>query len=81
MLITGEGMGRCWSVVRGPGHHAGARHGRLRAAPPKGTFPVSRNNAEIRVRLRAFTGDPQTLSSVDVRHLLLRRRTGDRSGG
>ncbi|MFI5773143.1 hypothetical protein ACIA74_32480 [Streptomyces sp. NPDC051658] len=49
--------------------------------PPKGTFPVSRNNAEIRVRLRAFTGDPQALSSVDVRHLLLRRRTGDRSGG
>ncbi|MEV0979573.1 hypothetical protein [Streptomyces sp. NPDC049915] len=74
MLTTGEGMGRYWTVVRGPATMPAHDTAVYALRPPKGTFPVSRNNAKVRVRLRAFTGDPQTLSSVDVRHLLLRPR-------
>ncbi|MEW2248142.1 hypothetical protein AB0907_12475 [Streptomyces sp. NPDC006975] len=72
MLTTGEGMGRYWSVLRGPVTLPAHGSAVYALRPPKGTFPVSRNNAKVRVRLRVFTGDPQTLSSIDVRHLLLR---------
>ncbi|KUM77167.1 hypothetical protein AQI70_14510 [Streptomyces curacoi] len=64
-LTTGQGMNPYWTVVRGPAElpaHASARY-ELR--PPKGRFVLPRPG--VRIRLRAFTAVPQTLSSADVR--------------
>ncbi|WP_208614990.1 hypothetical protein [Streptomyces caeruleatus] len=64
-LTTGQGMSQYWTVVRGPvtlPAHATARY-ELR--PPSGRFPLPRPG--VRIRLRAFTAVPQTLSSADVR--------------
>lgn len=64
-LTTGQGMNPYWTVVRGPATlpaHASARY-ELR--PPAGRFTLPRPG--VRIRLRAFTAVPQTLSSADVR--------------
>ncbi|WP_405889242.1 hypothetical protein OG762_33750 [Streptomyces sp. NBC_01136] len=63
-LTTGQGMGRYWSIKSGPatlGGHASARYELL---PPSGTFTVPR--AGVRMRLRAVSAAPMTLSSTDL---------------
>jgi hypothetical protein len=63
-LTTGQGMDPYWRVVRGPRTlpaHGTARY-ELRA--PGGRFLLPRPG--VRIRLRAFTASPQTLSSTDV---------------
>ncbi|WP_030735258.1 hypothetical protein [Streptomyces sp. NRRL S-31] len=66
MLTSGYGMGRYWSPARGattiPAHSTATVE--LRA--PNGRFPLPARPG-ARLRLRAFTGDPQTLSTRDLR--------------
>ncbi|MFF8725831.1 hypothetical protein ACF073_04990 [Streptomyces sp. NPDC015171] len=73
MLTTGQGMSRYWALVRGPAtipaHSAAAVE--LRA--PGGGFAVPSKRG-TRLRLRAFTGDPQTLSTQEVRQAELEVR-------
>jgi hypothetical protein len=64
-LTTGQGMDAYWSVVRGPATlpaHATATYA-LR--PPSGTYALPRRPG-VRIRLRAFTPSPQTLSSAYI---------------
>jgi hypothetical protein len=69
MLTTGQGMSQYWEVVRGPASlpaHTTARYElRPPAGPYLGRYVIPR--AGVRVRLRAFTDAPQTLSSTYVR--------------
>ncbi|MEU7059803.1 hypothetical protein [Streptomyces sp. NPDC046197] len=65
MLTTGQGMGKFWSLVRGPATIPAHSTARIELRAPDGRFAVPRPG--VRVRLRAFTPDPQTLSSRDVR--------------
>lgn len=63
-LTTGQGMGRYWSIRSGPAtlaRHASARYELL---PPSGKFTVPR--AGERIRLRAVSAAPMTLSSTDL---------------
>ncbi|WP_393077129.1 hypothetical protein [Streptomyces sp. LN704] len=64
-LTTGQGMGRYWSIASGPatlGRHASARYEIL---PPDGKFTLP--GTGVRVRLRAVSASPMTLSSTDIR--------------
>ncbi|MFJ8794782.1 hypothetical protein [Streptomyces sp. NPDC102462] len=64
-LTTGQGMNRYWSLVRGPATIPAHGTATLELRPPKGRFTVP--GPHTRIRLRAFTATPQTLSSQDVR--------------
>ncbi|MFH8337858.1 hypothetical protein [Streptomyces sp. AM6-12] len=71
MLTTGQGMSRYWPLAHGPATipaHTTASV-QLRAPTGRFTLPGKRNT---RLRLRAFTGGPQTLSTRDVRPSELR---------
>ncbi|MFF0228460.1 hypothetical protein [Streptomyces sp. NPDC004629] len=63
-LTTRQGMNRYWSLVRGPATIPAHGTATLELRPPKGHFTVP--GPHTRVRLRAFTATPQTLSSQDV---------------
>ncbi|MFJ3641268.1 hypothetical protein ACIPRD_16115 [Streptomyces sp. NPDC090108] len=65
MLTRGQGMSRYWSLARGPATLAPHTSATVTLRAPAGTFavPAAKNT---RIRLRAFTGDPQTLSTRDV---------------
>ncbi|MGX1560046.1 hypothetical protein [Streptomyces sp. NPDC055506] len=67
-LTTGQGMDPYWRVVRGPRTLAAHSTARYELRPPSGRFALPLPGA--RVRLRAFTASPQTLSSADVRQAL-----------
>lgn len=64
-LTTGQGMNQYWTVVRGPAAVPAQATARYELRPPKGRFVLPRPG--VRIRLRAFTAVPQTLSSADVR--------------
>ncbi|GAA4040815.1 hypothetical protein [Streptomyces shaanxiensis] len=64
-LTTGQGMNEYWTVVRGPATLPGHATARYELRPPAGRFRLPRPG--VRIRLRAFTAVPQTLSSADVR--------------
>ncbi|MGI5378816.1 hypothetical protein ACQEV2_32110 [Streptomyces sp. CA-251387] len=64
-LTTGQGMDPYWTVVRGPAALPAHTTARYELRPPAGRFPLPRPGT--RIRLRAFTAVPQTLSSADVR--------------
>jgi hypothetical protein len=71
-LTMGQGMDPYWQVVRGPRSLPAHATARYELRPPSGRFTLPRPGA--RIRLRAFTASPQTLSSADVRQAV--RRTG-----
>ncbi|MFF4833095.1 hypothetical protein [Streptomyces sp. NPDC001315] len=64
-LTTGQGMNKYWSIVRGPATLPAHATADYELRPPTGRFVLPR--AGVRIRLRAFTPAPQTLSSTDVR--------------
>ncbi|MET9972321.1 hypothetical protein ABZZ80_42170, partial [Streptomyces sp. NPDC006356] len=64
-LTTGQGMNQYWTVVRGPAAVPAHATARYELRPPTGRFVLPRPG--VRIRLRAFTAVPQTLSSADVR--------------
>lgn len=63
-LTTGQGFAPYWTITKGsrtlPAHTTAVYELR----PPSGKFRFPRPG--VRIRLRAFTGAPQTLSSTDV---------------
>ncbi|MEU2751658.1 hypothetical protein ABZ613_36215 [Streptomyces collinus] len=63
-LTTGQGMDPYWRVVRGPRTLPAHGTARYELRPPAGRFTLPRPG--VRIRLRAFTASPQTLSSTDV---------------
>lgn len=63
-LTTGQGMGRYWSIKSGPATLDGHASARYELLPPSGTFTVPR--AGVRMRLRAVSAAPMTLSSTDL---------------
>ncbi|WP_461081675.1 hypothetical protein [Streptomyces deserti] len=71
-LTTGQGMDPYWSIVRGPATLPAHATARYELRPPAGRFTVPRPN--VRIRVRAFTASPQTLSSADVQQAV--RRSG-----
>ncbi|MFD5473893.1 hypothetical protein [Streptomyces sp. NPDC127105] len=64
MLTTSQGSGRFWSLAKGPATIPGHSTARLELRPPGGRYTVPRRG--VRIRLRAFTATPQTLSSQDI---------------
>ncbi|MBR8639227.1 hypothetical protein KEF29_07590 [Streptomyces tuirus] len=64
-LTTGQGMDPYWRVVRGPHTLPSHSTARYELRPPSGRFLLP--GPGVRIRLRAFTASPQTLSSADVR--------------
>ncbi|MEV6175069.1 hypothetical protein AB0L99_43600 [Streptomyces sp. NPDC051954] len=65
MLTTGQGTHPFWSIVRGPATLPAHTTGAYELRPPGGQFTLP--GPRVRIRLRAFTASPQTLSSADVR--------------
>jgi hypothetical protein len=65
-LTTGQGMSRYWLLVRGPATIPGHGTASVELKPPNGRFGIPAKPS-TRIRLRAFTADPQTLSSQDVK--------------
>ncbi|WMD10003.1 hypothetical protein [Streptomyces sp. FXY-T5] len=63
-LTTGQGMAPYWRVVRGPRTLPAHGSARYELRPSAGRFLLPRPG--VRIRLRAFTASPQTLSSADV---------------
>ncbi|MEU6220948.1 hypothetical protein ABZ845_26100 [Streptomyces sp. NPDC047022] len=63
-VTTGQGMSRYWTVVGGPPSVAGHTTATYRIEAPGGRFVLPRKG--IRMRLRAFTATPMTLSSQDI---------------
>jgi hypothetical protein len=63
-LTTGQGMDPYWSVVRGPAVLPAGATATYELRPPAGRYRLPRPG--VRVRLRAFTGSPQTLSSAYI---------------
>ncbi|MEU9385466.1 hypothetical protein AB0D38_32880 [Streptomyces sp. NPDC048279] len=61
-LTTGQGMSRYWLLVRGPATIPGHGTASVELRPPDGRFGIPAKPG-TRIRLRAFTSDPQTLSS------------------
>lgn len=72
MFTTGQGMNKYWSQVSGPATVPAHSTATVRLRAPDGWFPLPRPN--VRIRLRAFTASPQTLSSQDVRLTGARRK-------
>ncbi|MEU6371686.1 hypothetical protein [Streptomyces sp. NPDC046909] len=69
MLTAGQGMSQYWTVVRGPATLPAHATARYELRPPAGPY-LERYvipRAGVRIRLRAFTDGPQTLSSASVR--------------
>jgi hypothetical protein len=64
MVTTGQGMSRYWKVVGGPSSIAGHASATYRIEAPGGTFVLPKQG--IRIRLRAFSASPMTLSSQDI---------------
>nr|WP_324785291.1 hypothetical protein [Streptomyces sp. H51] len=73
MLTTDQGSGRYWSLVRGPATVPAHGTVRMEIRPSGGRFRLPAPG--VRIRLRAFTATPQTLSSTDIR--LRPARAGD----
>jgi hypothetical protein len=65
-LTTGQGMSMYWLLVRGPATIPGHGTASVELRPANGRFGIPAKPS-TRIRLRAFTADPQTLSSQDVR--------------
>ncbi|WP_406320608.1 hypothetical protein [Streptomyces sp. NBC_00519] len=65
MLTTNQGSGKYWSLVRGPATVPAHSTVRMEIRPADGKYPLPVKPG-TRVRLRAFTATPQTLSSTDV---------------
>jgi hypothetical protein len=66
MFTTGQGMSRYWTVARGPATIPAHGTATVELWAPTGRFVLpSKKSAPF--RLRAFTADPQTLSTRDVR--------------
>jgi hypothetical protein len=65
MLTTGQGMSRFWSQVGGPATLPAHSTVSIELRPPGGKFTLP--HKKVRIRVRAFTATPQTLSSSDVR--------------
>ncbi|MFI5797437.1 hypothetical protein [Streptomyces sp. NPDC051677] len=63
-LTTGQGFSPYWTIEKGPRTLSAHTTAVYEIRPPSGKFRFPR--AGVRVRLRAFTGAPQTLSSTDV---------------
>ncbi|GGW20035.1 hypothetical protein [Streptomyces capoamus] len=66
MITTHQGMNRYWSLARGPATLAAHTTATVELRAPSGGFTVPAKKS-ARLRLRAFTGDPQTLSTRDLR--------------
>ncbi|WP_329349164.1 hypothetical protein OG226_14290 [Streptomyces sp. NBC_01261] len=64
-LTTGQGMSRYWSQVGGPATLPAHSTETVELRPPNGTFTLP--HKKVRIRVRAFTATPQTLSSSDIR--------------
>jgi hypothetical protein len=64
-LTAGQGMGSYWKVLRGPAALPAHATATYELRPPGGTYGLPRPGT--RIRLRAFTASPQTLSSAYVR--------------
>ncbi|KUO14958.1 hypothetical protein [Streptomyces dysideae] len=64
-LTTGQGMNPYWTIVRGAATLPAHTSARCELRPPSGRFGLPRPG--VRIRLRAFTAVPQTLSRADVR--------------
>jgi hypothetical protein len=64
-LTTGQGMSRFWSQVGGPATLPAHSTETIELRPPNGTFTLP--HKQVRIRVRAFTATPQTLSSSDIR--------------
>ncbi|GAA2380406.1 hypothetical protein [Streptomyces coeruleofuscus] len=69
-LTRGQGMDPYWRIVRGPRTLPAHSTARYELRPPEGRFTVPRPG--VRIRLRAFTASPQTLSSTDVQQAVCR---------
>ncbi|PWI14946.1 hypothetical protein DI272_12820 [Streptomyces sp. Act143] len=69
MLTAGQGMSRYWRIVRGPKTLPAHTSASYELGPPAesygGRYVIPRGGAHL--RLRAFTAEPQTLSTVYVR--------------
>ncbi|MHB9858431.1 hypothetical protein [Streptomyces sp. YIM S03343] len=65
MVTTGQGMSRFWDLTEGPATLPAHSSANVVLRPVSGHWDLPRNG--VRVRLRAFTATPQTLSSTDVR--------------
>jgi len=64
MLTTGQGMSKFWSLAKGPATVPAHSTATIELRAPGGKFPLPHKS--VRIRLRAFTATPQTLSSSDV---------------
>ncbi|WP_367326119.1 hypothetical protein [Streptomyces sp. HUAS ZL42] len=67
-LTTGQGMSAYWTIVKGPATLPAHATARYELRPYYGRFTLPRKG--VRIRLRAFTAAPQTLSSADVQSAL-----------
>ncbi|MFI6490887.1 hypothetical protein [Streptomyces sp. NPDC050564] len=63
-LTTGQGMSRYWSIAAGPATLPGHGSASYRLVPPDGRFTLPK--AGTRIRVRAVSATPMTLSSKDV---------------
>jgi hypothetical protein len=63
-LTTGQGMSRYWSIAAGPATLPGHGSASYRLLPPDGRFTLPK--AGTRIRVRAVSATPMTLSSKDV---------------
>lgn len=66
MITTGQGMNRYWTQVRGPATIPAHTTATVELRAPSGRFTVPVKKS-TRLRLRAFTATPQTLSTRDVK--------------
>ncbi|MFI9565003.1 hypothetical protein [Streptomyces rishiriensis] len=64
MLTTGQGTGLYWTITKGPRSLPAHATAVYELRPSEGEFRLPRPN--VRIRLRAFTATPRTLSSTDV---------------
>lgn len=67
-LTTGQGMTPYWTITQGPHTLPAHTTAVYELRPPTEKFHLPR--ADVRIRLRAFTGTPQTLSSTDLGNTL-----------
>ncbi|WP_240529649.1 hypothetical protein [Streptomyces mangrovisoli] len=64
MLTRGQGMARYWTRIEGPATVAAHTTAKLVLRPPSGYWTLP--GKDVEVRLRAFTAEPQTLSTIHV---------------
>ncbi|MFI9644870.1 hypothetical protein ACIHAA_01030 [Streptomyces sp. NPDC052040] len=65
ILTTGQGVSRWWKVLEGPATIPGHTTASYRIQAPDGSFVLPKPG--VRIRLRAFSSSPMTLSSQDIR--------------